>query len=402
MPRNEINRFDAIVIGAGPAGSTAAYLLASNGFKVLIIDKSSFPRYKLCAGLLTLKSIKLLEGIFSTSVDFLKSRRIITYQSFDYKVGSNTGASIKGRLEYPFHFVHRKTYDHHWLKMAQEAGAEFKAGEKIVSLDFSSKQITTENGRRFFGNFIFGADGALSWTRRFLSAKGVIKSDWKSELATTLEVFIPKRQFTGFPDYPVIYFGHIPWGYVWNFPGDQHRILGIAALNLKSGKLLNDGFNTFLKSLHISRQDIPTPKSHALPYGNYLTQPGYGNVLLLGDACGLADPLLGEGIYYAHKSAFLAAKAVIESHSESQNVLKRYTRYLSRDIIAELKYIRLVRQIIFSLPGNWTYKILSSFLRTIPRFCEETIQGKRSYRWFRPITFENKKRSGTSKVHSAS
>ncbi len=396
MSIQDINTFDVIVIGAGPAGSTAAYLLALNGFKVLIIDKAIFPRDKLCGGLLTLKSIKLLEDIFSTSVEFLKSRRVITYQSFSYKFGSSTGASVTRRLNYPFHFVHRKTYDQYWLKKAREAGAEFKAGEKIIALDLSRKQITTENGRQFVGNFIFGADGALSWTRRFLSAKGVIESDWKSELATTLEVLIPNCQVADIPPYPAIYFGHIPWGYVWNFPGDQHRIFGIAGLNRKAGKLLDNSFTTFLESLHISRQDIPTPKSHALPYGNYLTRPGYGNVLLLGDACGLADPLLGEGIYYAHKSACLAAKAVMKSYREPQNALTRYTRYLTRDIIAELKYIQLARQIIFSLPVTWSYKVLSSLLRTVPRLCEETIQGQRSYRWFRPVTFENKKRSGTS------
>ena len=58
------NSYDAIVIGAGPAGTTAAYLLAKNGFKVLIIDKKSFPRDKLCGGLLTQKTVKLLEDIF--------------------------------------------------------------------------------------------------------------------------------------------------------------------------------------------------------------------------------------------------------------------------------------------------------------------------------------------------
>ncbi|CAB1056719.1 Geranylgeranyl diphosphate reductase (EC [Olavius sp. associated proteobacterium Delta 1] len=395
MSPHDINSFDVIVIGAGPAGSTAAYLLALTGFKVLIIDKSTFPRDKLCGGLLTLKSIKLLEGIFSTSVDYLKARRVITYQSFSYKVGNSTGASVKGRLDNPFHFVNRKTYDHYWLKKAQGAGVEFKAGEKVVCLELSRKQVTTQSGRQFVGNFIFGADGALSWTRRFLSAKGVIKPDRKSELATTLEVLIPNRQVTGLQDYPTIYFGHTPWGYAWSFPGDQHQILGIAGLNRQAGRFINDDFTTFLKSLHISRQDIPRPKSHALPYGNYLTRPGYNNVLLLGDASGLADPLLGEGIYYAHKSAYLAAKAVMNSYSEPQDALTKYRRYLMRDIIAELKYIRLARQIIFSLPGNWTYKLLSSLLKTIPRLCEETIQGQRSYRWFRPINIENNKRNGT-------
>ena len=388
MSGNETNRFDVIVIGAGPAGSTAAYLLASNGFKVLIIDQSSFPRDKLCGGLLTYKTVKLLERIFSTSADLLTSQRVITYRSFDYQVCSSTGASINGRLEYPFHFVHRKAYDHHWLTLAREAGAEFKAGQKIVALDCAKKQITTESGRHFFGNYIFGADGALSRTRRFLSAKGVIEPDWKSELASTLEVFVPNGQITGQPDYPIIYFGHIPWGYVWSFPGDRHRAIGIAGLNRKAGKLLNHGFKAFLASHQISGQAISVPKSHALPYGNYLTRPGYGNILLLGDACGLADPLLGEGIYYAHKSAWLAAQAVMATHGESQQALNRYMRYLSRDILAELKVIRIARQIIFSLPTSWTYKLLSSFLRTIPRRCEETVQGQRSYRWFRPIAIE--------------
>ena len=134
------------------------------------------------------------------------------------------------------------------------------------------------------------------------------------------------------------------------------------------------------------------PKIHALPYGNYLTRPGCASVLLLGDACGLADPLLGEGIYYAHKSACLAAKAVVKSYHKPQDVLAHYTRSLTREITDKLKYIRLARQIIFSLPGNWGYTTLSLLLRLMPRLCEETIQGLRSYRWFRQFAIENKKR----------
>ena len=391
MTLRDINSFDVIVIGAGPAGSTAAYILATNGFKVLIIDKATFPRDKLCGGLLTLKSIRLLEDIFSTPVDFLKSRQVITHQSSSYKVGCSSGAFVQGRLDDPFHFVQRKTYDQYWLKKARAAGVEFKAGEKIVALDPARKQVRTESGRRFVANFILAADGALSRTRRLLSTKGVIEPDWKSELATTLEVLIPNHRFSRLPDYPAIYYGYIPWGYAWSFPGNQYRILGIAALNRKAGKLLNDGFKTFLAHFHLTGRDIPAPSSCPLPYGNYLTRPGYGRVMLLGDACGLADPLLGEGIYYAHKSACLAARAVMKSYGEPQDVLTRYSRYLSREIIAELKYIRLARQIIFSLPGNWGYKILSLLLRTIPRLCEETIQGQRSYKWFRPTALGNKK-----------
>ena len=149
---NRNNSFDAIVIGAGPAGSTAAYLLASNGFKVLILDKSAFPRNKLCGGLLTWKTVRLVENIFKISVDFLKSQKIITFQSYNYGVSSNANVSIKGKLEYPFHFVERITYDSLWLKIARKAGAEFRSNEKLVSLDTSRKEIVTNKGQKFHAN----------------------------------------------------------------------------------------------------------------------------------------------------------------------------------------------------------------------------------------------------------
>ncbi len=300
---NYKDNFDAIVVGAGPAGSTAAYLLASNGLSVLILDKNSFPRDKLCGGLLTYKTVSLIESIFQTPIDFLKSKQVISFSSNKYKVISSTGMSFKGQLDYPFHFVRRNVYDSFWLNLACQAGAEFRPGEKVTSLDCSCSKISTNSGNEFYGKFIFGADGALSKVRRSLAAKNFIKTEWKANMATAIEVLIPSRQMPDLPDYPHIYFGHIPWGYAWCFPGDHLRIIGICGLNSKAGKLLRNSYETFLDSLHISMEQIPFPASHPLPYGNYLTNPGAGNVLLLGDACGLADPFLGEGIYYAHKSA---------------------------------------------------------------------------------------------------
>jgi geranylgeranyl reductase family protein len=382
------NSFDVIIIGAGPAGSTAGYILASNGFHVLIVDKSTFPREKLCGGLLTLKTVKLLESIFGISVDFLKKHRIITYESFNYKVASSRGNYIKGRLHQPFYFTKRGVYDALWLEMAQKAGAEFIAGERVVALDTSNNKLTTGRGDEYFGNYILGADGALSRTRQLLSAAGYIKRDWRSGMATTLEVYIPNRHIPELMDCPVIYFGYIPWGYTWSFPGEHFRVLGIVGLNVRAGKLLRAGFGDFLKSLNISVKKIPPFKSHALPYGNYLTLPGYGNVLLLGDACGLADPLLGEGIYYAHQSARLAAKAILNSYDNAQAVFKGYTLDLGQDIITELKVIQMLRKIIFSLPGSGPYKILSFMLKTIPRQCEETLHGQRSVKWLRPRSFD--------------
>ena len=382
---NPKNSFDAIVIGAGPAGSTAAYLMASYGFDVLMLDKNVFPRDKLCGGLVTWKTVWLIESIFQRSIDFLKSQKIVTYQSFDYSVRTKGGISIKGKLDYPFYFVDRSAYDFYWIKMAQEAGAEFKSGEKVISLDPIKNQITTNTGHEFCGRFIFGADGALSKVRKLLSQKGFIKSESAPELATAFEVSIPSPLTPDLPDHPSIYFGHIPWGYAWCFPRKHSRIIGMCGLNTKSGKFLRKGFNEFLESLGFSEKDIPAPTSHPLPYGNYLTNPGYENMLLTGDACGLADPLLGEGIYYAHRSSMLAVTAAVKSFQNPQAALKKYTKYLTQDILIELKFIRTARQIIFSLPGALPYKVLATVLKTIPKKCEETIQGQRSFKWLRPI-----------------
>ncbi len=379
-------QFDAIVVGAGPAGSTAAYLLAKSGLDVLVLDKQDFPRDKLCGGLLTRKTVLLLNDLFQTPLDHLISHQVIVHQSTRYGINLRDKVRFRGKLEHPFHFVDRNVYDAFWLNMACKAGAEFRSGEKVISVDPSSAQVITASGLKYFGSYIIGADGAPSRLRRLLVARGYIKCNNNPGMATTLEAIVSTNQAPALPDYPLISFGNIRWGYAWCFPRRNLRIVGICGLNQKSGKFLKPALARFLQSVDLSSDRIGVVKSHALPYGNFLNLPGGGNVLLVGDACGLADPLLGEGIYYAHKSGQLAASAVVESYRSSQNAFKLYRRCLSETIIPELKFVRIVRWMIFSLPGSWPGRVLSFLLQFNPRKCEEAVQGQRSYRWFRPVT----------------
>ena len=384
------NSFDAIVIGAGPSGSTAAYLLAKSGLQVLVLDRKEFPRDKLCGGLLTRKTVRLLENLFQTSPDYLTANQIISFQSTRYGVNLREKSFFRGNLEYPFHFIDRQVYDAFWLNMACKAGAEFRSGEKVISLDQSKNQVITGNGHRYCAKVIIGADGATSRLQRLLTAGGYIKTRKKSGLATTLELILSSDLAPALPDYPVIYFGNIRWGYAWCFPRKDLRIVGICGLNEKSGKYLKRSMTQFLKTIKIPTDHISGARSHALPYGNYLTQPGCGNIWLIGDAGGLADPLLGEGIYYAHKSGQLAALATIQSYRHSQDAFRIYRQQLYETIIPELKFVRIVRQIIFSLPGSWPGLILSFLLKVNPRKCEETIQGQRSFRWFRRMSTDSR------------
>ena len=128
------NRFDVLIAGAGPAGSTAAFILANNGYRVGIIDKRRFPRPKLCGGLLSQKTITLLRNIFNTQVSDLKANGVIHCQSNTYGVGDRSGKCLKGKLDFPFHFVNRTLYDLQWLHKAADAGAKVFFEEKFYEL----------------------------------------------------------------------------------------------------------------------------------------------------------------------------------------------------------------------------------------------------------------------------
>ena len=99
----------------------------------------------------------------------------------------------------------------------------------------------------------------------------------------------------------------------------------------------------------------------------------------------MADPFLGEGIYYAHRSGQLAAQAVIESRSKPESAAGLYRDGLRRVIHPELRYAHAGRQIIFALPTSLYYPVLTVLLRLMPKVCEETIQGQRTFRWFRRV-----------------
>jgi len=371
---------DILVVGAGPAGASAAKVLSENGCDVLVVDSKQFPRSKLCAGLITWKTLNVLQEIFQIDRETLLSRGIIHYHSRQYAIWNCHGPMVRGQLEFPFHLVDRQLYDQFWLDMAQKAGAKLRLGDGVAEIEPVGSSVITHKGKRLKARVILGADGALSRVRTGLMKSGMIRSNWARGLAFAIEGFVSRRDFQGFHDWPTIYFGFIPWGYAWSFPGPENQIVGICGLQKKAGPNFGDYFKTFVKSLSIPNYRILKIRGHPLPYGNYLKQPGYRNILLMGDACGLADPLLGEGIYYAHKSGQLAAAAVLNAYADYDTVSENYKKLLHQTLIPELGYIRIYRNIIFSLLGIRDFKPMAFFLNKAQKAVEEAIQGQRSFK----------------------
>ncbi|MHA1488006.1 MAG: FAD-dependent monooxygenase [Promethearchaeota archaeon] len=104
--------YDVTIVGGGPGGSTAGYLLKRLGLNVQIIDKDIFPRQKLCGGILTFKTFKLLKRVFGETVESLLDKHIIDYFTnrfeINYKVKRVMSSNIS---QFPFYFVDRLVYD---------------------------------------------------------------------------------------------------------------------------------------------------------------------------------------------------------------------------------------------------------------------------------------------------
>jgi menaquinone-9 beta-reductase len=370
---------DILVIGGGPAGSTAAFLLASQGYEVILVDKKHFPRPKLCAGLLTWKSMALIQSIYHLSVQDLMDRRLITHQTSNYRVFYKASQIASGRLDYPFYFIERPTYDSYWLQAAAGAGARTLTGQAVCHVDPDAGKVALANGMRIRAHTIIGADGAASLTRRSVFRSRHAARLWKYQLAMTMETRLDLAAGEAPQDYAALYFGYVPWGYAWSFPNRSYHIVGIANLWRKSRQSTKKALDRFLTATGISVKGMHPVGGHPLPMGNYLDPPGRGRVLLVGDACGLSDPLLGEGIYYAHRSAQIAARSIIRSGPGSIDLARNYQRALSGQLLRELRWIKTFRNILYAGGERRRFRGLRLFFRVFPKRLEAAVHGRISF-----------------------
>ncbi|RJQ43951.1 MAG: geranylgeranyl reductase family protein [Nitrospiraceae bacterium] len=386
-----MKNYDVIIVGGGPAGSTAGYLLSKSGLRVLIIDKSTFPRNKLCAGLITYKTVKLMERVFGETVESLKEKDLINYESDYYEVYYGDKLIAHRNVAVPFRFIERESYDHFLLKKARDAGTDLIEGEGIGlrSLDILKSSVTTLSGKTYSADIIIGADGANSRIRRSFFVDLFGREDWSENLAAAHEIFLSRDSVRKKFEHPVIFFDCVDCGYAWIFPNRERLKIGIVALKKKNKEDVLTTFRTFLSGLdlHLGEEKI---HSYVLPYGCFLPSPAFRNVMLIGDAAGFADPLLGEGIFYAQRSAELASEAILEvmrcrkgSENCGNTAAHVYLKLLQKHILTELEYAGKIRHVIFTCLNKFRYlplKLLMSLMGDKP---VEMVHGIRSYKWMK-------------------
>jgi geranylgeranyl reductase family protein len=309
-----MSTFDVIIIGAGPGGSSAAYILANAGLRVALIDKSVFPRNKLCGGLLSERTEKVYKNIFGDNwqdaYEFTS-----TEAGFFYKSQLLKEFSGKRRM----FFTMRTFFDHLLVQLATARGATLFENACAVSLEKNGRSVRLTSGTAIGGDFIVGADGVFSVVARNLGL-----SMPKKNLAACLEIEFPRQGNIAGLSRPEIHFGVARWGYGWVFPKTATVTIGIAGLADKN-PALRDSFRIFLERICSRVPDIKW-NGYPIPFCSFLPRPGAGNALLVGDAAGFVEPVTGEGIAFAMQSASYAAHSILEAanRGDPQSALKGY------------------------------------------------------------------------------
>lgn len=331
--------FDVIVAGAGPAGSAAARELAARGRRVLVLERAKHPRPKVCGGCLSARIDRLLDEGFHATVERNVREVVFAYRSerYFYHKSPSTFAYL----------VQRKRFDKHLAEEAIRAGANIRENEQVINVEESAKgvRVTTTKGR-YEAAYLIGADGVSSVVARSLGLTGRRLLG----LAREAEVELSLRGAHGDKGVLTIGVGDVPYGYGWVFPKNGSASVGVAGERRHVGDI-KEAFSRF-----IARQGRLGEKGGISPEGYFLasvasrkTPIASERTLLVGDAAGFADPLLGEGIYYSILSGQAAARTIDEA-LEGTADLTPYRSLLDEAIFEEFDAARRMAAVFFRYP----------------------------------------------------
>ena len=344
--------FDVLIVGAGPAGSLAAERLAQGGARVALFDGRPAGEPKACGGGVTAKALKAwphLLGAVGRTVDELD-------------MYSPSGKHLHMTLDEPFAIYSRVAFDSYLRERARAAGAEVVSTK--ITLRGTKKTangwtLRDGNGGEWSGRMLVGADGANSAIAKKLA--GPLQAS-DMEVAFGYRAPLPEKG-----EAPTVIAFLPGWvGYAWAFPRLDHISFGIATTqDAFEHKALDELLWQFMFGYYRQREgsttniwkpsenpvDVSLEKNLRASAERYAARiPGLADQTwenrracgagwaLLGDAAGFADPVTGEGIYYALRSAELFADAFLEGRPD------KYEQRWRQDFGAELRRASQMRR----------------------------------------------------------
>jgi len=287
------------IVGAGPAGSFLAERLSAGGLEVMIFDHT-MPREKPCGGGLSLRATRAFPFLSEVAEKVAITRM---------RVMSPGDKEVVLHSSDPMYIFSRNTLDSWLLRRALERGASFM-NERVVEVDRAGDGWTLRTPTRVYGvDLLVGADGARSMVRPLVGRK-LGRSDYRLAVGGYVQGLESDEVF--------LKFMRDLHGYFWVMPRVGHVAVGLGAeLGSARARCLFSRLDECLRR-YVNCEParcvrrfvalIPCPRSVEA----FLPHRVWGNAALVGDAAMLVDPISGEGIFYALKSASLLATALLD------------------------------------------------------------------------------------------
>jgi geranylgeranyl reductase family protein len=289
-------RFDVVVVGAGPAGATAARVAAEGGARVLLLDAARFPRYKTCGGGLIGTSLAELPPAALAVVE----RRVRTVS-----IARAGGRARRIRTAAPFlAMVSRTALDAALVDAAVAAGVEFRDHVRVREpREEPDGAVLRLGDGEVHGSIVIGADGSAGVTGRFVGVR-IARADLGLELEIASDD--PTWDSRVHLDW-----GRTPGSYGWVFPKDGRLSVGVVQRK-GDGPATRAYLDAFVAAMGTTGP-VERSSGHLIQWRAPGSPLRRGRVLVAGDAAGLVEPWTREGISFALRSGRLAGQAAAEA-----------------------------------------------------------------------------------------
>ncbi len=330
--------YDCIIVGAGPAGASAAYHLAKQGHAVLIIEKETLPRYKPCGGGVAPIIQEWFDFDFSPAISLKVTGSRYTWQQAD-------ALEVSLDQTQPLWMVRREVFDQFLVQQSQKQGADLKENTLVTGVESQTDKILvqTRHGSTFQGRYLIAADGGRGPLATWLGFK-----KRKRILAGALEteVSIPDQR-----DQRIHFeFGMVQPGYLWNFPKADGYSLGIGAFSKRGSQNLRQILADYAGLFDVDLKEAPH-WGHPISLWNGDQTLHTDRALLAGEAACVVDPFTAEGIRPAIFSGIKAAAAIAGALQGESEALANYSRAIAQEWGKEMIWARRLADTFYRFPA---------------------------------------------------